>query len=72
MQSNDTNTTTPAHVCSTAELGERTCEQGCNGCDDCTDYDDGDYVCPCCDGDGRDPMTDYVLECPLCGGGDAS
>lgn len=19
---------------------ERTCEQGCNGCDECTDYDD--------------------------------
>jgi len=23
----------------TKTSGERTCEQGCNGCDDCTDYD---------------------------------
>jgi hypothetical protein len=22
-----------------ASAGERTCEQGCNGCDECTDYD---------------------------------
>lgn len=48
---------------------ERTCEQGCNGCDDCTDYDDepGDQ-CPHCRGDGRDPWNDYLLPCPLCGG----
>jgi len=24
---------------------ERTCEQGCNGCDDCTDYDEADSRC---------------------------
>ena len=22
--------------------------------------------CPHCHGDGRDPMTDYLLPCPLC------
>lgn len=25
-------------------------------------------VCPCCAGDGMDPMTDYALPCPECGG----
>lgn len=45
------------------------CEHGCNGCDDCTDYDDSDeHRCPGCDGDGMDPMTDYALTCPVCGG----
>lgn len=24
--------------------------------------------CPCCGGDGMDPMTDYALPCPECGG----
>jgi hypothetical protein len=25
-------------------------------------------VCPYCDGDGGDPLNDYVLPCPECGG----
>ena len=29
---------------------------------------DDDYVCQYCDGDGMDPLNDYVLECPQCGG----
>lgn len=51
---------------------ERTCSQGCNGCDDCTDFDHDDtgtdYLPPCprCHGDGRDKYTDYLLPCPLC------
>lgn len=28
----------------------------------------GDDVCPLCDGDGSDPLSDYVLPCPECGG----
>jgi DnaJ-class molecular chaperone len=32
------------------------------------DGDDGPRACRACDGDGSDPMTDYVLECPHCGG----
>lgn len=48
---------------------ERTCEQGCNGCDDCTDYDYDDLLeCPRCHGDGRDPWNDYLLPCPACQG----
>ena len=51
-------------------MNDRTCEQGCNGCDECTDYeDDGqvdDAVCPRCLGDGMDPWNDYLLPCPLC------
>ena len=45
------------------------CTQGCNGCDDCTDYDDrpGDE-CLHCRGDGMDPDCDYLLPCPDCGG----
>lgn len=50
---------------------ERSCEQGCNGCEDCTDYDGGDDECPRCHGDGMDPWTDYALPCPECGGMDA-
>jgi DnaJ-class molecular chaperone len=46
---------------------ERTCEQGCNGCEDCTDYDD-DTECERCRGDGRDPWNDYLLPCPACQG----
>jgi hypothetical protein len=49
------------------------CENGCNGCDECTDYDYTDEsdetVCALCDGDGADPMSDYVLPCPACNGG---
>lgn len=45
----------------------RTCEQGCNGCDDCTDYE-GDDECARCHGDGMDPWNDYLLPCPECGG----
>lgn len=44
---------------------ERTCEQGCNGCDECTDYDG---ECERCRGDGMDPWNDYLLPCPLCQG----
>jgi hypothetical protein len=69
MPSNDTNTAPLAHVGSTAELGGRTCEQGCNGCEDCTDYDDEpDDQCLHCRGDGMDPDCDYLLPCPYCGG----
>jgi len=46
---------------------ERTCEQGCNGCDECTDYDD-ESKCERCHGDGMDPWNDYLLPCPLCQG----
>jgi len=45
------------------------CEQGCNGCDECTDYEDDDGAeCARCHGDGRDPWNDYGLPCPLCQG----
>lgn len=44
---------------------ERTCEDGCNGCDECIDYEDYSE-CERCHSDGRDPMTDYLLPCPLC------
>lgn len=51
-------------------MSERTCSQGCAGCDDCIDDDDTDadclQPCPRCNGDGRDPLTDYLLPCPLC------
>lgn len=54
---------------SSTELGGRTCEQGCNGCDECTDYDDEpDDLCLHCRGDGMDPDCDYLLPCPDCGG----
>jgi hypothetical protein len=39
------------------------CAQGCNGCDECTNYDD-DAWCDRCNNDGRDPWTDYLLPCP--------
>jgi hypothetical protein len=36
------------------------------------DYADEYYPdeaeCPRCDGDGMDPLTDYLLPCPLCQG----
>lgn len=47
---------------------ERTCEQGCNGCDECTDYEVDDMECERCHGDGMDPLSDYLLPCPLCQG----
>ena len=47
---------------------ERTCEQGCNGCDECTDYEADDMECERCHGDGMDPLNDYLLPCPLCQG----
>lgn len=47
---------------------ERTCEQGCNGCDDCTDYEEDDMECERCHGDGMDPWNDYLLPCPICQG----
>jgi hypothetical protein len=67
----NTNTPTPTGVVSSTELGERTCEQGCNGRDDCTDYDQYDAECDRCHGDGRDPWNDYMLPCHLCGGRDS-
>ncbi len=51
---------------------ERTCEQGCNGCEDCTDYeDDGaerDTTCKHCHGTGGDPWNDGILPCEHCDG----
>lgn len=47
---------------------KRTCDEGCNGCDDCTDYEDDIIVCERCNGDGTDPMCDNLLPCPLCQG----
>ena len=44
------------------------CEHGCNGCDDCTDYEDDGAWCDRCNGDGRDPWNDYLLPCPACQG----
>ena len=46
------------------------CENGCNGCDDCTDYDYGepDDDCTYCRGDGRDRYSDYMMVCPMCDG----
>ena len=38
----NTNTTAPTGVVSSTELGGRTCEHGCAGCDDCTDFANGD------------------------------
>ena len=33
--------------------------------DDCEDYEQG-QACEHCGGDGRDPWSDYLLECPAC------
>jgi hypothetical protein len=35
---------------------------------DCFSDDDEREACTACDGDGRDPMTDYLLPCEVCGG----
>jgi hypothetical protein len=32
------------------------------------DYEPDVWECEWCDGDGMDPMSDYCLECPHCGG----
>lgn len=51
--------------------GARSCELGCYGCDECTDYDDqepADRFCPACAGTGRDPWNDYILPCEHCDG----
>lgn len=32
------------------------------------DYDEEDFVCERCRGDGMDPMCDYLLPCPECQG----
>ena len=47
---------------------ETACGHGCNGCEDCTDYEDDEAVCERCHGDGADPWTDYLLPCPACQG----
>ena len=47
----------------------RTCEQGCNGCDECTDYEyDPDQECTYCRGLGTDRYADNLLTCPYCDG----
>ncbi len=42
------------------------CEQGCNGCDYCTDYEDDE--CSYCRGSGTDRYADNLLTCPYCDG----
>lgn len=44
--------------------------QPANGTDDMGDvpYELDDDVCPICEGMGGDPLNDYVLPCPYCGG----
>jgi DnaJ-class molecular chaperone len=32
------------------------------------EQDDGDRVCPECNGDGGDKWNDYILPCPACNG----
>jgi hypothetical protein len=32
------------------------------------EYDEEDFVCERCRGDGMDPMCDYLLPCPECQG----
>lgn len=49
-------------------MPQRTCEQGCNGCEECTDYGDDLMECERCHGDGMDPWADYMLPCPVCQG----
>jgi hypothetical protein len=41
-----------------------------NGTADMDDepYELRDDVCPICEGMGGDPLNDYVLPCPYCGG----
>lgn len=36
--------------------------------DDDRDEEVDEFVCDWCHGDGRDPMTDYLLPCPACQG----
>lgn len=38
--------------------------------DDRDEEFDDEPVCPCCAGDGMDPMADYALPCPECGYGE--
>lgn len=53
-------TPAPCGSDSSTELGGRTCEQGCNGCDDCTDFDE-----PKCDRCGAPITTGMMaLMCP--------
>ncbi len=49
---------------------DRTCAQGCNGCDDCIDDDGQDDAtqCPNCKGAETDPGCDHLLPCPVCQG----
>lgn len=52
---------------------ERTCEQGCNGCDECTDYDDDPFnqpasMCEYCSGTGGNPLDDGIMPCTHCDG----
>ena len=46
----------------------RSCSDGCNGCDDCTDYDTDEPECSRCHGDGMDPQCDWLMPCPQCQG----
>lgn len=52
----------------------RPCEQGCNGCDYCTDYEDDDpwnqpaATCQHCSGTGGDPWNDGITPCEHCDG----
>ncbi len=71
---------TPAKVRPNDGLGvciperDRACEQGCNGCDDCTDYEDDDpwnepaATCKHCRGTGGDPWNDGITPCEHCDG----
>jgi hypothetical protein len=45
----------------------RHCPLGIDDSDDSW-LDDDDNWCDRCDGDGMDPMTDYLLPCPACQG----
>jgi len=33
---------------------------------DSYDFDDDEEECPRCHGDGMDPLTDFLLPCPMC------
>ncbi len=47
-------------------------EEAAEECDeflgDPDEYDEEDFVCERCRGDGMDPMCDYLLPCPECQG----
>lgn len=51
---------------------DRVCAQGCNGCDECTDYDEDesprDLTCTHCSGTGGDPWNDGITPCEFCDG----